>query len=83
MTPKQIERLRELERLIADEVDERRANLLKEELQYLATLELEILSHPHGTMPGWECPACGINLREHTSEMIEECSRRVREGEVF
>jgi hypothetical protein len=33
-------------------------------------------------MPAWICPACGINLREHTSEMIKECTRKVREKKL-
>jgi len=31
-------------------------------------------------LPAWPCPICGINLREHTSEMITECTRRVRKN---
>jgi len=34
------------------------------------------------SMPNLPCPNCGINLREHTSEMIKECTVKVREGKL-
>jgi len=79
MTPQQIERLRELEWLIAHEVDGGKATLLAQELQQLSTLELDMQSQiPPEAMPAWPCPACGMNLREHTNAMIKGCTRRVK-----
>jgi len=80
MTPEQVDRLSELPRLIADERDEEKAKLLAAELQLLAKLEFEAQSRiPPEAMPSWLCPACGISLREHPSEMIRRCTRTVRE----
>jgi len=80
MTPEQIERLRELEELIAQEVDEEKTNLLAEELQQLSTLKFEQSQIPPEAMPAWPCPTCGISLREHTGEMITECTRRLKKN---
>jgi len=31
-------------------------------------------------MPAWPCVVCGMNLREHTQDMIDDCTLRVREA---
>jgi len=80
MTPEQVDRLGELPRLIANERDEEKVKLLAAELLRLTTLEFELQSRiPPEAMPSWLCPACGISLREHTSEMIRRCTRMVWE----
>ena len=84
MTPEQIERLHQLEGLIAHEVDEEKAKLLAEELQHLSTLELEMQSQMLAeAMPPWPCPTCGISLRVHTSKMLTECTRRVKKNRAY
>jgi len=43
----------------------------------------EVLYHAvPDAMPSWPCAVCGINLREHTQEMIEGCTRGTRENRV-
>jgi hypothetical protein len=80
MTPEQMEEFRELSRLIANERDWRKVKFLAAELQWLIALEMERQSRvPPEAMPSWLCPACGINLREHTSDMIKECTHAVWE----
>ena len=80
VTPEQVKRFYELAGLIASERGEEKVKRLAAELQILTTLELEVQSRiPPEAMPSWLCSACGISLREHTTEMIKQCTRRVFE----
>jgi hypothetical protein len=80
MTPKQVERFYELAGLIASERAEEKIKRLAAELQILTTLQLEVQSRiSPEAMPSWLCSACGISLREHTTEMVKRCTRRVFE----
>ena len=51
-------------------------------LDQLDQRETEEIRHHNApeAMPAWPCPTCGISLREHTSEMITECTRRVQKN---
>jgi len=37
-------------------------------------LEELLYSTVPDAMPAWPCPTCGANLREHTQEMIDDCT---------
>jgi hypothetical protein len=45
-------------------------------------LEEMLYSAVPDAMPSWPCPRCGASLREHTQEMIEGCTRDVREAKL-
>jgi hypothetical protein len=82
MTPEQMKEFRDVARLIANERDWSKVQLFAAELQRLTTLELERQSQIPEAMPAWPCPACGLSLKEHTREMIMECTHKVREGKA-
>jgi hypothetical protein len=72
VTPAQIKRLRDLPKLIVDERDPEKLKLLATELCCLTSLELDEMRSKFAQL----CPTCGIELRLHTAEKLEQCDRK-------